>query len=748
MRLTFALLAMFAPLLAAEGLAAAQPTVDFEKQVQPLLAQRCYGCHGPDVQQSGLRLDKRQNAMRGGDYGPVIIPGKGAESKLIRRVVNGDGGLQMPPTGPLSAAEIDLLRAWIDQGADFRMEIQPDAPPKPLDPRLAALIRAVRTGTPDRVGELLKQNPALINAQDQTGSTPLHHAAGFGSIAVMKVLLDHGADANAKNRRASTPLHWAIPSDTKVRLLLEHGATINAKQVDGRTPLYNAASAAAGDSIVKLLLEKGADPNLATANGQTPLMTAAGRGDVVAMRLLIAKKADVNARNGAGATALLGAAASRNSQAVRLLLELGADPNAVTKKNESALANAATAGVEESVKLLLDRGAMVNIQDDRGYSPLLYAAASEAAPAGIVKMLLAKGADTKYMGDGETARQLAAKRGDTEVARLLGVAPEQRERGGVAPLPPASVVTRSASDAVRKAVALYEKPSYNFIRISGCNSCHSQDLPSAAAALARDHGIPAPKEIPQLTETMNGESPDRTMDLIAASIPSMGWEMFDRGTNRVLSDEYSDAVIHYLKAMQEPEGYWKAPEGHRPPMNAGDLQATALAIYSLRHYTPPPDRAETDADLTRAAAWLAAAQPATTQERTFHLLGLAWANAAPAAIDRAARALAATQREDGGWNQLPSMGSDAYATGQALYALSAAGKTPVDGPIYRKGIEYLLRTQAADGSWHVKTRSIWAQPYFDSGFPYAHDQWISSAGTAWASMALSMTVETPAISRK
>src|SRR5689334_13029842 len=107
MRVTLALLAMC-------GSVAAADKVDVEKQVQPLLARNCYGCHGPDVQQSGLRLDKRQNAMRGGDYGPVLIPSKSAESKLIRRVVNGDGGLQMPPTGPLSAEEIDLLRAWID----------------------------------------------------------------------------------------------------------------------------------------------------------------------------------------------------------------------------------------------------------------------------------------------------------------------------------------------------------------------------------------------------------------------------------------------------------------------------------------------------------------------------------------------------------------------------------------------------------------------------------------------------------
>src|SRR5262249_20722800 len=96
---------------------AASKSVDYQKDVKPLLAQNCYGCHGPDVQQSGLRLDLRQNALRGGDYGPVILPGKSSESKLIRRLVDGDGGLQMPPTGPLSPEDIGILRAWIDQGA-------------------------------------------------------------------------------------------------------------------------------------------------------------------------------------------------------------------------------------------------------------------------------------------------------------------------------------------------------------------------------------------------------------------------------------------------------------------------------------------------------------------------------------------------------------------------------------------------------------------------------------------------------
>ena len=119
--------------LAAQTQPPSQPAtkVDYDKDVRPILSQHCYSCHGDTAQQSGLRLDLRQNALRGGDYGPVIIPGKAAESRLIRRIVDGDGGMQMPPTGPLSPEEISILRAWIDQGADFRTEIAEAAPPPP-----------------------------------------------------------------------------------------------------------------------------------------------------------------------------------------------------------------------------------------------------------------------------------------------------------------------------------------------------------------------------------------------------------------------------------------------------------------------------------------------------------------------------------------------------------------------------------------------------------------------------------------
>src|SRR5437899_1817562 len=145
--------------------------VDFEKDVQPILAQKCHSCHGEDAQQSGLRLDRRQNALRGGDYGPVIIPGNSAESKLIRRVVNGDGGLQMPPTGPLSDEEIGILRAWIDQGADFRIEVKEDTRRKPVDPKVARFISAVRSDNTRAVEKPIAANPELVKAQDRAGST-------------------------------------------------------------------------------------------------------------------------------------------------------------------------------------------------------------------------------------------------------------------------------------------------------------------------------------------------------------------------------------------------------------------------------------------------------------------------------------------------------------------------------------------------------------------------------------------------
>jgi mono/diheme cytochrome c family protein len=96
----------------------AQGTVDFERDIRPLLLARCAGCHGPERQKGGLRLDQRAEALRGGVSGPVIIPGQSGASELWRRVTSREAVEQMPPTGErLTPREVALLRAWIDAGA-------------------------------------------------------------------------------------------------------------------------------------------------------------------------------------------------------------------------------------------------------------------------------------------------------------------------------------------------------------------------------------------------------------------------------------------------------------------------------------------------------------------------------------------------------------------------------------------------------------------------------------------------------
>jgi len=107
----------------AMGLAACAraATVDYKREVQPLLESRCTECHGDKKQKSGLRLDRKESVFQGGDSGkPALLPGRSAESPLIRHITSTEPDVMMPPKGDrLSAKEITLLKNWIDQGASW-----------------------------------------------------------------------------------------------------------------------------------------------------------------------------------------------------------------------------------------------------------------------------------------------------------------------------------------------------------------------------------------------------------------------------------------------------------------------------------------------------------------------------------------------------------------------------------------------------------------------------------------------------
>ena len=101
--------------------------IDFQKQIQPILAEHCSQCHGVDqaAREGGLRVDTREGILTGGDSGnPAVVPGKSSESELVRRILSSDPDTVMPPPqhdNPLSPDETELLRQWIDGGAEYEL---------------------------------------------------------------------------------------------------------------------------------------------------------------------------------------------------------------------------------------------------------------------------------------------------------------------------------------------------------------------------------------------------------------------------------------------------------------------------------------------------------------------------------------------------------------------------------------------------------------------------------------------------
>jgi hypothetical protein len=199
-------------------------------------------------------------------------------------------------------------------------------------------------------------------------------------------------------------------------------------------------------------------------------------------------------------------------------------------------------------------------------------------------------------------------------------------------------------------------------------------------------------------------------------------------------DETTQAMAHLVSTQQMPDGSFRCFAA-RPPMESSAITAAALSLRALQLYGENPEPR-----VAKAREWLRTAAAHTTEEKTMKLLGLTWAKAEAEDIRAAAQILLAEQRQDGGWGQLPALESDAYATGQALFALHEAARITPSGEVYERGAAFLLRTQRPDGSWLVRSRSFPFQPYRESGFPHGKDQWISAAGTSWAALALTASL--------
>jgi ankyrin repeat protein len=617
-----------------------------------------------------------------------------------------------------------------------------------------AFYSAIRENDLARLQAMLSSG-ADANASDpRGGSTPLMHAAAVGSLDSIKLLVEHKANVNAVNAAGATALMMAVTDMEKVRVLLDRGADVNAVTKRGRTALMLAAMSDGSAPVVRLLLAKGANPKVVDALKVTTLRAAAAGGDMETIQLMIDAGVAIDEPDFAGFTPLMSAAFGGNISAVKRLLSKGANVNAVSgdgsfqkvKAGTIALGNwtpllaAATLGSPEMIRTLLDAGAGVNAKDVRGMTPLMLAVATDRQSIEVVRLLIARKADVNVRSlAGETTLDWARKIGNPVVIRALeraGAIQTPQQAAARPPFAPSDVLT-----SVRRSLTLLEKSSTEAAAKGGCASCHHHNITDIAATFARAKGIDvdpkAAADRQQLTRARffapmtfferleSGGFPD--VEIYALSAMAASGQEPDRGT---------DAVVSSILAQQRADGSWSLGGIARPPIEDGDIFRTALAMTVLKAYGPPGRAAEVSRRLSHAVRWLERAVPTSAEDRSMQLLGLQCMGATENTLGKLGRTILAAQRTDGGWAQNAFLSSDAYATGQTLVALTKTGLLKPADPAYRRAVQYLLSTQHADGSWYVRSRSPKFQPFFESGFPYGHDQWISAMATGWATSAL------------
>ena len=563
----------------------------------------------------------------------------------------------------------------------------------------------------------------------------------YASVVEMQALIASGADVNARNDAGATALMWATTDAEKTRVLLEHGADVNAKSLDSRTALMIATGRRGGLEVVKMLLAKGADPSVTAPAlfGPTNALTeAAFANDGAVFTALLAAGADLK---GALPGALIMANFSECDECLTALRKAPVPPPFVSI---AAGFVAPPFGDGRLTRALIDQGADVNGRDPEGRPLIIQVASSDVLPVATMQALIQRGADVNAKGPaGETALDAARQRGQTAIVELLTKAGATAGAGLAVP-PPTLKPAASPRAAIALAVPQLQRTDATFLRKSGCVSCHNNTLTAQTMSSLRQRNVPidasvARQSVATIARFIESWRERAIQNIgIPGDADTVSYILLGLAAENHPADLATDALAEFLRVKQTPEGYWPIL-AHRPPIESSDIEVTAASMRALQLYAPKTARASFDRAIERAAAWLKAAKPEANEDHVFRLLGLSWARADHASIEAQARALVAAQKADGGWSQLPTLGSDAYATGQALVALAESG-TAASDPAFQRGVQYLLKTQTAEGVWFVQTRAIAIQPLFDAEFPYGRNSFISAAATNWATRALAYAV--------
>jgi len=624
---------------------------------------------------------------------------------------------------------------------------------------------AIRNNDLSRLESLIAGG-ADLNTRDRHQETPLMYAAYVGSLDAMKLLLGHGASVDAQSQSGATALIWAATDLAKVRLLIDHDANVNLATKRGRTALQVAAMSDPSADIVKLLMEKGANLKAVDFLKTTPLRAATLGNDTETIRMLIEAGVDVNAADLPGISPLMMAAGwNGNTRAVEMLLAKGASAKAVSRPvmglparngvsefgSLTALIMAAPFGPPGLIGSLLDGGSDVNARDVRGMTPLMLAVATDHQDPAVIRMLLEHGADpSAKSGIGDSALDWARRAALPQGLELLKAAASTAADPAAPSSIPRKLEVKAANlkPALQKTLGLIEKSSWEFFAASGCVSCHAQSMTDLVVGHARPKGLQidekaAGERVKMLDAVYPTEPLLERMDA-AGAMEQLAYPLVGLAANNHPPDRLTDSMVANIAAQQRSDGSWHVGAAARPPAEEGDIFRTAICLRALKVYGPPGRGPEMAARVTKARQWLQSANPVTTEDRNMQLMGLYWAEVGNTRILEALRkVILARQQPDGGWFQHEGLGTDAYATGESLYALALTQPTRASGAAWKRGVQYLLNTQRADGSWFVASHSPRIQAFFEGGFPYGHDQWISNWGTSWAALALTAAIEAP-----
>jgi hypothetical protein len=314
----------------------------------------------------------------------------------------------------------------------------------------------------------------------------------------------------------------------------------------------------------------------------------------------------------------------------------------------------------------------------------------------------------------------------------------------------ATPATNEARRAVEKGLVFLVKDAAIWREKKTCATCHHGTMTVWALSEAKSRGYAvAPETLADLVKWTKDrvlEGVDKPRDKRA------GWNMVNTSglflaamaqavpKQEAVSADELKRIAGQLVRHQESDGSWAwsiAPPANRfPPVFESDEVATLLAYLALESHVPADakEKSEVRDSRGKAVAWLAKTKPAdTTQAAAFRLLVKVRAGGPAKDYTKDLDEFLGLQNKDGGWGQLASMPSDAYATGQALYMLSLVG-VKNDRAEVRRGVAFLVAGQRTDGSWPMTPR---AQP---GAKPATNTVPIIYFGSAWATLGLLRSV--------